>query len=408
MAYENKTVDYVYNLLIESFQEKFNNKLRLLPKSFIVILSKVLSVIFVLPYKVCGWFYLQLFPDTASFDRVNVMGVILQPLVKLGVNIGVGEPTSGQAWEGLVSATVVTEGQAITAGTQLKSDVTGLMYVVSETVTTTGANVDVPVYCVQSGSGGNLAQGDEIKFVSPLGFIAQDAVVASTTKEGLDEETADHYRARVVNRYSTQPQGGALSDYRIWSYDAPGVLQTYPYNGEDSPGDVEIYVAGNTDVYPDRVPGRELCVAVGEACTYDPETGIADRKPLTAILDPDNNGTYRNIKPVSIVTVDVYVTDVDGVDVSDFGAAYKSVCDDYLLGREPYIRGLSDENNKTNSIQKNTLIALANSVATSLKAQFGTVTMNIENEQVDNYSLDRGELSALGNLYINGDEYEQV
>lgn len=407
MAYENKTVEYVYNLLIESFQEKFNNKLRLLPKSFIVILSKVLSVIFVLPYKVCGWFYLQLFPDTASFDRVNVMGISLQPLVKLGVNIGVGEPTSGQAWEGLVSATVVTEGQAITAGTQLKSDVTGLMYVVSETVTTEGQSVNVPVYCVQSGSSGNLAQGDEIKFVSPLGFIAQDAVVASTTKEGLDEETADHYRARVVNRYSTQPQGGALSDYRIWSYDAPGVLQTYPYNGEDSPGDVEIYVAGNTDVYPDRVPGRELCVAVGEACTYDPETGIADRKPLTAILDPDYNGTYRNIQPVSIVAVDVYVTDVAGVDVSDFGAAYKSVCDDYLLGREPYIRGLSDENNKTNSIQKNTLIALANSVATSLKAQFGTVTMNIDNVQVDNYNLDRGELSALGHLYINGDEYEQ-
>lgn len=407
MAYENKTVDYVYNLLIESFQEKFNNKLRLLPKSFIVIFSKVLSVIFVLPYKVCGWFYLQLFPDTASFDRVNVMGISLQPLVKLGVNIGVGEPTSGQAWEGLVSATVVTEGQAITAGTQLKSDVTGLMYVVSETVTTEGQSVNVPVYCVQSGSGGNLAQGDEIKFVSPLGFIAQDAVVASTTKEGLDEETADHYRARVVNRYSTQPQGGALSDYRIWSYDAPGVLQTYPYNGEDSPGDVEIYVAGNTDVYPDRVPGRELCVAVGEACTYDPETGIADRKPLTAILDPDYNGTYRNIQPVSIVTVDVYVSDVVGVDVSDFGAAYKSVCDDYLLGREPYIRGLSDENNKSNSIQKNTLIALANSVATSLKAQFGTVTMNINNVQVDNYNLDRGELSALGHLYINGDEYEQ-
>lgn len=407
MAYENKTVEYVYNLLIESFQEKFNNKLRLLPKSFIVILSKVLSVIFVLPYKVCGWFYLQLFPDTASFDRVNVMGISLQPLVKLGVNIGVGEPTSGQAWEGLVSATVVTEGQAITAGTQLKSDVTGLMYVVSETVTTEGQSVNVPVYCVQSGSGGNLAQGDEIKFVSPLGFIAQDAVVASTTKEGLDEETADHYRARVVNRYSTQPQGGALSDYRIWSYDAPGVLQTYPYNGEDSPGDVEIYVAGNTDVYPDRVPGRELCMAVGEACTYDPETGIADRKPLTAILDPDYNGTYRNIQPVSIVTVDVYVTDVVGVDVSDFGAAYKSVCDDYLLGREPYIRGLSDENNKSNSIQKNTLIALANSVATSLKAQFGTVTMNINNVQVDNYNLDRGELSALGHLYINGDEYEQ-
>ena len=124
MAYENKTVDYVYNLLIQSFQEKFNNRLRLLPKSFIVILAKVCAAVFVVPYKLAGWFYLQLFPDTASFDRVNVLGISLQPLVKLGVNIGVGEPTSGQAWEGLVRATVVTEGEAITAGTQLKSDVT--------------------------------------------------------------------------------------------------------------------------------------------------------------------------------------------------------------------------------------------------------------------------------------------
>lgn len=53
--YENKTVDYIYNLLIQSFQEKFNNRLRLLPKSFIVVLSKVLAGIFLIPYKLTGW-----------------------------------------------------------------------------------------------------------------------------------------------------------------------------------------------------------------------------------------------------------------------------------------------------------------------------------------------------------------
>ena len=86
---------------------------------------------------------------------------------------------------------------------------------------------------------------------------------------------------------------------------------------------------------------------------------------------------------------------------------HTSICADYLLGREPYIRGLSDDNNKTNSIQRNTLIALANSVATSLKAQFGTVTMEINAVQVDNYNLGKGELSALGRLFVNGVEYEQ-
>ena len=45
MAYENKTVEYVYNLILTSLQEKFNNRLRLLPKAFIIVLAKVLSAI---------------------------------------------------------------------------------------------------------------------------------------------------------------------------------------------------------------------------------------------------------------------------------------------------------------------------------------------------------------------------
>ena len=406
MAYENKTVGYVYNLLINSFQGKFNNKLRLLPKSFVVVLSKVLAGVFVLPYKLAGWFYLQLFPDTASFKTITVLGHTLRPLVQLGKLFGVGEPTSGQAWEGIVSVSVVSEGRGITLGTQLKSDKTGLVYVVKQTVTTEGESVDVPVYCTQAGTAGDLEAGDEVKFVSPLGFVETKATVIETTQAGVDDETEAHYRNRVVNRYSSQPQGGALSDYRNWAFDAPGVLQTYPYNGEDSPGDVLIYVSGQTDIYPDRVPDRALCVAVGEACTYDPDTGIASRKPLTAILDPENDGTYLNVKPVSIVTVDVKVTDVSGIDISDFGSSFKSALTTYLLGREPYIRGLSDDNNRTNAVQTNSLISIANSVATSLKGQFGTVTMEIGGAEVANYTLGKGELSALGKLFVNGVEYE--
>ena len=406
MAYENKTVDYVYDLLIQSFQEKFNNRLRLLPKSFIVVLAKVCAAIFVVPYKLAGWFYLQLFPDTASFDSVNVLGHDMRPLVKLGNLFGVGEPTSGQAWEGIVRAQVVTEGRVLTIGTQLKSDANGLVYVAAETVTTSGQYADIRVYCAQAGAVGNLAAGDILKFVAPLGFVEQEAAVLSTTTTGVDDETEEHYRARVVNRYSNQPQGGALSDYRIWAFDAQGVLQTYPYNGENSPGDVIIYVAGTTDAYPDRIPDRALCVAVGEACTYDPETGAANRKPLTAILDPDNDGTYRNVKPVSVATIDVFVTGVSGVDAGDFGAEFKSVAETYLLGREPYIRGLSDDNNRSNSVQTNSLIALANFVATGLKAQFGTVTMQLNGATVENYTLGSGELCKLGNLTVNGVLYE--
>ena len=102
----------------------------------------------------------------------------------------------------------------------------------------------------------------------------------------------------------------------------------------------------------------------------------------------------------------MYVTDVTGIDPSDFGASFKSSLNTYLLGREPYIRGLSDDNNRTNVIQTNSLISIANTVATSLKGQFGTVTMQIEEITLANYTLGKGELSALGKLFVNGVEYE--
>lgn len=404
MAYTNKTVDDIYNLLIQSFQEKFNNRLRLLPKSFIVVLSKVLAGVFLIPYKLAGWFYLQLFPDTATFSEVNILGHTLRPLVKLGNQFGVGEPTSGNAWEGKISMEVVTPGSTVMMGTQLKSDRTGLLYVTAESVMAQNSEIEISVYCTQAGAAGNLDDDEVLKLVSPLGFVDEEATVTQTTKVGVDDETEAHYRSRVMNRYSTQPQGGALADYRLWAFDVPGVLQTYPYNDENSPGGVLLYVAGTTDLFPDRIPNAALLIEVGKACTYDPDTGVANRKPITAILDPAGDETYPNVLPVTVTNFNVYITGYVGS--GDFGSQVKTELETYFKNREPFIRGLSNDNNKTDLILKNSLISIANSVALSLKATFNTVSMNTTGSELTEYTLGQGELAALGELYINGVLYE--
>jgi hypothetical protein len=406
MAYTNKSVDYVYNLLIDSFQEKFNSTLRLLPKSFINVLSKVLAGVFVILYKLSGWFYLQLFPDTASFESVDILGHTIRPLIQLGNLFGVGEPNSGTAWKGTVKATVLIEGKTITLGTPLKSDKTGLLYNVSENTALSGTECEIPVYCVQSGEDGNLSEGDVLKFVSPLSSVKQETEVTGTTQAGTDEETEEHYRSRVVSGYGSRTQGGSLVDYRTWAFDVSGVLQTYIYNNERSPAGVLIYVAGDPDIYEGRIVDRNLCVAVGQACTYDPDTGKANRKPLTAILDPAGDETYTNVRSVTVTEFDVYVTEMDGALSDDFGHSAKSELETYFEGREPLIRGLDNEDNKTDLITKNSVIAVVNGVATTLKATFGTVKLELSEREVDSYTLGMGELCALGKLYINGEEYE--
>lgn len=405
MAYKNKTIEEVQQLLIRSFEHEFNTQLRILPKSFIKILCKVFAGVFIVIYKLVGWYFLQMFPETADWEEVTILGVRLRPLVKLGVLFGVGEPLAGVQWRGIITIDVLTQGSVLYSGTQLKSSVTGKLYIVEETKTLLQQKETVSVVCTEIGTAGNLEQNDTLNFVNPYGFIKTEAVVSDVARVGLDNELESSYRNRVINRFRLQPQGGALADYRIWASEVPGVLNVYPYNDKEQPGGVLLYVSGISDVYADRIPDKGLLKKVGEACTYDPETGRATRKPLTAMLDPKNDGSYSNVKPVSVAVFDVVITGVSGIAPADFAQVVKPSLQNYFLDRDLYIRGLSDDNNRTNVISKNHVITVVNQIAISVKAIFETAEIRKDGKVAPLYTLDNGELARLGALAIDGVQY---
>ena len=70
-----------------------------------------------------------------------------------------------------------------------------------------------------------------------------------------------------------------------------------------------------------------------------------------------------------------------------------------------YIRGLSDDNNRTNVISRNHIITVINQIAVSVKAVFGTAEMKKGAGVIDMYTLDNGELAKLEALIINGVQY---
>ena len=402
MAYKNKTIEEVQQLLIRSFEHEFNTQLRILPKSFIKILCKVFAGVFIVVYKLVGWYFLQMFPETADWEEVTILGVRLRPLVKLGVLFGVGEPLTGVQWRGIITIDVLTQGSVLYSGTQLKSNVTGKLYIVEETKTLLQTKETVSVVCTEIGTVGNLEKNDTLNFVNPYGFIKTEAIVSDVARVGLDNELESSYRDRVVNRFRLQPQGGALADYRIWASEIPGVLNVYPYNDKEQPGGVLLYVSGISEVYTDRIPDSGLLKKVGEACTYDPETGKATRKPLTAMLDPKNDSSYSNVRPVTVTVFDVVITGVSGIIPADFARIVKPSLQNYFLDRDLYIRGLSDDNNRTNVISKNHVITVINQIAVSVKAVFETAEIRKNGNITALYALDNGELAKLGTLTING------
>lgn len=405
MAYKNKTIKEVEALLINSFEHEFNKKLRLLPKSFIRVFCRVLAGVFIILYKQIGWYFLQLFPETADWQEITILGQRIRPLVKLGALFGIGEPLAGVQWQGIIEVDVLKTGGVLYSGTQLKSSVTGKLYVASETKTLLLNKESVKVVCTEIGTAGNLEVNDVLNFVNPYGFIKSEAVILEVERMGLDEELEANYRERLINRFRLQPQGGALADYRIWAADVPGVLRVYPYNDKEQPGGVLLYVSGIPSVFNDRIPDKGLLKKVGEVCTYDPETGKAIRKPLTAMLDPKNDGSYENIKPVSVVEIEVAVTGVTGIAPADFAELIKPALKNYFLDRDLYIRGLSDDNNRTNVISKNHVITVINQIAVAAKAVFEDVVLKKENVVFSSYVLDDGKLAKLGAFSINGVSY---
>ena len=405
MAFENRTIKEVRDLLIAAFQQEFNGVLRMLPRSFIKIFATIIAGIFIVLYKQIGWFFLQIFPETAYWGEVKILGFTIRPLLKWGELIGVGLPYSGTQWRGKIEVDVTNCNSSMKPSVQLKSDLTGKIYLTTKANILMNNKEIIDIVCNVAGTSGNLVIGDTLNFVSPLGNVEKKATVVSIINDATNDETEADYRYRVVNRYRMQPQGGSLADYRIWAADVPGVLNTYPYNDAESPAGVLLYVSGKPTLYPDRIPSAALLVQVGDSCTYHPETGRANRKPLTAIIDPDNDGTYKNVRPITIIEFNVAINGLSGIAQDEFAELVRPAIEDYFLGREPYIRGLSDDNNKTNNVSRNNVASVVDQTALSVKAEFELVKMYRNGKEESLYTLGMGELAKLGILYVDGAEF---
>jgi hypothetical protein len=400
--YNNKSIEEIRDLIINGLQQQWNNRLRILPKSFVKILATVLAGVFIICYKQIGWVFLQISPETAYWKEILILGIKIRPLVKWGVLLGVGEPYTGSQWRGVLQITVTQVNSTLDAGTQLKSDITGKIYLTDTTKTLENEIETIEIACAESGTAGNLEPGESLYFVNPLGNVKKDAEIESVISIAVDDESEAEYRHRVVNRWRVQPQGGALADYRIWGMEVPGVLNIYPYKDIHSPSGVFVFVSGIPSIFPDRIPSAALLVLVGKSCTYNPETNKASRKPLTAIIDPTGDERYLNVKAVTVVVFDVYIDGVSGIPALDFSQSVKTPIEEYFLGREPYNRGLSDDNNRTDLVSKNNVSSVTDQVAISLKAEFNSVVLRRSGSVIASYSLGMGELCKLGNLYING------
>jgi uncharacterized phage protein gp47/JayE len=230
---------------------------------------------------------LELMPDTAQ-DNLPRFGSIW------GVPQDQPAPASGNV---LVTGQAGQPETDVPAGEVLSSP-TGALYATTAAVTVpAGGGASLPVTASVSGAAGNLGADTVLSFVSGIaGLNPQTATVDENgITGGLDLESTDSWRARIIARIRQRGGGGTLSDYQQWTNE---VLPNGVVGQVSEAGIVNIILAVMQPGLPARVPTISELNAVtaylqdatnrkplGMEVLVTPATLVP--VPVTLVMNPD-------------------------------------------------------------------------------------------------------------------------
>jgi len=190
----------------------------LVGNSVLRVMSDAMAGLAHLVLRYIDWLARQLLPDTAETEWLDRHANIW--LVNADGTIGRKSAT-------FASGTVTATGQAgFTIPAPAFMTALGVNYQTTADVVMGNSPTVVPVTALDAGSIGNLSEGDQMSFSSPIAGIDSSATVV-LVDGGADTETDDQLRARVLFRIRNPPMGGDQNDYVLWALAVPGVTRAW-------------------------------------------------------------------------------------------------------------------------------------------------------------------------------------
>ncbi len=193
----------------------------LIPNSALRIMSDAKSGLAHLVLLYIDWLAKQLLPDTAEQEWLDRHGNIWLK----NADGSKGRKTATFA-RGSVTFVGDTAGLVIPAFSVLSS-ASGLDYQTTQDAEIGGDLAgSAPVEALTAGVVGNIEQGTAIRLADAIVGVEGTATVV-TMDGGVDEESDDDLRARVLERIQKPPMGGDADDYVIWAKSVAGVTRAW-------------------------------------------------------------------------------------------------------------------------------------------------------------------------------------
>lgn len=251
--------------LVDRVQQDFVSRLELqgamLRRSLVYVLARVQAGAAHMLYGYLDWLARQLFADTSE------RAFLMRQASLYGL-----QPTPADFAQATVTVTG-TDGSTVPAGAiLLRSD--GAEYTADADATVSGGTATVSVTASLAGADYTLAAGVVLTFQSPVSGVSATSTVTASTQDGVDEESTENFRTRLLERIRAAPQGGARNDYVAWAKEVPGVTRVWVAPLALGVGSVVVRFVrdGDASIIPDS--GE-----VGAVQDY-----IDERRPVTAAV----------------------------------------------------------------------------------------------------------------------------
>lgn len=275
MAFDRPTLSQIIDRIKTDIEGSLNLGSPSLRRSVISVISRAFGGAVHMLHGHLEWVSRQIIVDTASTDYLeryaSIWGLTRKP---------------ADFAEGSVVFTG-TNGSVIPAGSVLQR-ADGVQFELNEEVTIAAGTGSGGITCITAGSSGNTDAAVVMSLGSPISGVNLSATVDSSgLTGGVEAETDESLRARVIARIQEPPKGGAASDYEQWATSVEGVTRAFVNPLGLGPGTVVVYIVD--DNAEDPIPSSLKVSEVQDYLdTVRPVTAqVTVIAPTPIALDPE-------------------------------------------------------------------------------------------------------------------------
>ena len=383
------TINEIYSSMISDLKAKLNIsdfEAKMVLEAFGSVMSGQLKLMYIY----LGDIQNNLFPDTA--DTIENGGE-LNRHGQIYLNRQPKPATNGVYLVQLTSSANSFIRNGITYKANDDSNCAGKLFISEIDYTANGTNDTIIIRSLESGKDSLLKIDDELTITEPVIGTDSTVKVVNVITLPISSEEIEDYRQKILDAIRLEPQGGARTDYRLWSQDAQGVKQVYPYVKENEAGTVQVFVEAtkedSTDGY--GTPSQTILDLVKEVIYWDPDISLTvnerGRLPIQVNLE---------VLPISLKPVDLKIFNIQTINQT-IKDTVKSNVSEYLKEIRPFISGcdlLKDKNNilYAGKVQAVTIDSL------SSNNFFDDFEIYVDGQLVNNFNFSGSNIPYLRNV----------